>query len=410
MREFLELYRELHASPELSNQEEKTAARIAALWRATGAEVTERVGGWGVVAKVKNGDGPCLMLRTDMDALPVSEETGLAYASKVKVTGEDGKPTGVMHACGHDMHMTCVTGALKYLTEHSKKWRGTLIVVGQGAEERGTGARAMLNDKLWERFGKPDMAVALHVGADIAAGEFGITDGFAMANVDSVDITIEGRGGHGAYPHTAIDPIVTAARLVLDLQTIVSREINPQDPAVITVGSISGGSKHNVIPDRCHLQVTVRSYSEEVRIQLKQAVERKAKAAADSAGAPAPKIVFSEGTDALYNDIPLSSAVRKVLIETFGADKMAPRRPSMGGEDFSAYGRSGVPICMFWLGAVPQEQMARAKHLKIPPPPLHSPLFYPDAEPCLQMGVTALSKLGIELLSPEKPYRPKTNE
>ncbi len=283
--EIVKLYQHFHTHPELSFHEKETAAHLAKEWEAVGAEVTTGVGGHGVVGIIRNGEGPTLMLRTDLDALPVTEQTGLGYASQVKVTNpDDGTETGVMHACGHDIHIANIIGVARYLAANKDLWKGTLMMIGQPAEERGAGARAMLDDGLFEKFPKPDYAVALHVDASTAAGTVGYRAGYALANVDSVDITCHGRGGHGAYPHTTIDPIVQAAQLVLALQTIVAREVKPQEPAVVTVGSIHGGTKHNIIPDECHLQITVRSYADDIRKLLLESIERKAKGIAIAAG------------------------------------------------------------------------------------------------------------------------------
>lgn len=388
--ELLKMYRHLHQHPELSYREEKTAAYLAKRWRAIGLEVTEHVGGHGVVGVLENGHGPCLLLRTDTDALPVTERTGLAYASTVEVDDGDGGRTGVMHACGHDMHMAVATGAARYLIEHRSLWQGKLVVIGQPAEERGAGAKAMLADGLFERFGAPDAALALHCAADMPVGQVGYRGGFSMANVDSVDITIKGRGGHGAYPHTTIDPVVIAAKLIVDLQTIVAREVDPSESAVITVGSIHGGTKHNVIPDACQLQLTVRSYKDEVRSLLKEAIRRKAEAAAASAGAPDPVVEYSEGTPSLYNDPELTQAFAEELTNEFGADSLVRKNPSMGGEDFSRYGDQGARLCMLWLGCVDPQRMAGFARFNRPPPSLHSAEFYPDAAGTLPYGVRSL--------------------
>ena len=276
------LYKELHAAPELSFDEEKTSAKMAAIIHELGFDVTVHIGGHGVVGVLKNGEGPTLLLRADMDALPVVEETGLPYASQVRTQTERGETVGVMHACGHDMHMTMMLATLDYLATHRDQWLGTLVVIFQPAEERGAGAQAMIADGLLTKFPRPEYALALHVAADRAAGKLGVGSGYTSANVDSVDITIRGRGGHGAWPHQTIDPVVIAAKLVLDLQTIISREIEPTDPAVITVGSIHGGTKHNVIGDECKLQLTVRTYSDKNRKLIAEAIKRKAFAAAES--------------------------------------------------------------------------------------------------------------------------------
>lgn len=394
----LELYRHLHANPELSYQEKETAARLAKELRAAGLEVTENVGGYGVVGVLKNGPGKTVMVRTDLDALPVTEATGLAYASKVKVELPSGGETGVMHACGHDVHIANLVAVARYFAEHKDDWKGTLIFLGQPAEEVGGGARKMLEDGLFTRFPKPDYVLALHCDAALATGKVGCRGGWAMANVDSVDITVKGKGGHGAYPHATVDPIVQAAQLVLALQTIVSREIKPVEPAVVTVGSIHGGNKHNVISDECRLQLTVRSYTDEVRSQIRKAIERKAKGIALSMGAPEPEIQYSEGTPALFNDERLADRMTSLFEKRFGKENVTAPEPSMGGEDFSRYGRAGVPILMFRLGTVNERRLNRYKELGVEPPSLHSPQFYPDAEEALRTGIAAMTAAVIDLL------------
>ena len=396
--ELVKLYRHFHQNPEVSFQEKETAKRLAAELRATGAEVTQSVGGHGVVAILKNGDGPTLMLRTDLDALPVTEQTGLSYASKVSIRTKKGVQTGVMHACGHDVHITNQIGVARYLAANKDLWRGTVMFIGQPAEERGAGAKAMLEDGLFKKFRKPDFAVALHVSSDTAAGTVGYRAGYALANVDSVDITLRGRGGHGAYPHATIDPVVQAAHLVIDLQSIVSREIKPIEPAVITVGSIHGGTKPNIIGNECHLQITVRSYSEKVRQQLLSAIQRKAKAAAFSAAAPEAIVNISEGTPALFNNEALVRRVVPIFERVVGKDHVQPAEPSMGGEDFSRYGKAGVPIFMYRLGSIDPKRLARYETLGQKPPSLHSPLYYPDVEVTLRTGVTTMSSVALELL------------
>jgi hippurate hydrolase len=388
----------LHQNPELSLHEEQTSARMAEELRKLGAEVTTRAGGFGVVGLLKNGEGPVVMLRCDLDALPVAEMTQLVYASKVTTQDDSGNTVGVMHACGHDIHMTNLVGVARYLAAHKDRWQGTLMLVCQPAEERGNGARLMLDGGLFEKFPKPDYAMALHCDSRTPTGKIGYRAGYALANVDSVDITMRGRGGHGAYPHTAVDPIVQAARLVLDLQSIVSREIKPTDPAVVTVGSIHGGTKHNIIGETCHLQLTVRSYGDEVREQLLSAIKRKALAAAASSGAPDPIIEHSEGTPAMFNDEKLVERVLPTLQEALGKDNVTQAEASMGGEDFSEYGRAGVPIFMFWLGTVAPDRLATYENRSQDPPSLHSPIFYPDAEATLVTGVTAMSHAMMELL------------
>ena len=395
----LDLYRHFHAHPELSFAEEKTSQRLAEEFRKLGAEAHQRIGGFGVVGILRNGEGPTLMLRADMDALPVVEDTGLDFASRVTTKDAKGRIVGVMHACGHDLHMTNLIGVARFLANHREVWRGTLLLVGQPAEERGAGAAAMLEDGLFRKFPRPDFALALHVDAALEAGKVGIRGGYTLANVDSVDITLHGRGGHGAYPHTTVDPVVIAARLIMDLQTIVAREIAPTDPAVITVGSIHGGTKHNVIGNVCRLQLTVRSYGDEVRQHLIDAIRRKAHAAATSAKAREPEIEVSEGTPALRNDEALAQQLAEVFREVLGAEQVGEAELSMGGEDFSRYGLAGVPILMFRLGVVDKERLDRFRAEAVSPPSLHSPAFYPDADQALQTGVTAMSAAALALLS-----------
>jgi amidohydrolase len=392
-----QLYKDLHRAPELSFEEEKTAAKMAGELRELGFTVTEKVGGHGVVGVLKNGDGPTLMLRADMDGLPVVEETGLDYASQVKVRDARGATVGTMHACGHDMHMTMLLGTLRYLAAHRDEWQGTLVPIFQPAEERGGGASAMLEDGLFSRFPRPDYALALHVAADRPTGVVAWRAGYAMANVDSVDITIKGKGGHGAYPHTTIDPIVIAAKLILDLQTIASREVKPIEPLVVTVGAIHAGTKHNIIGDDCKLQLTVRSYKPEVREQIMEAIRRKANAAAASAGAPEPEIVVSDGTPALSNDEKLSKRLEPVVRKAIGKDNVEESEPSMGGEDFGAYGRAGVPILMMSVGSVSAERLEKYKESG-GAPSLHSPQFYPDIDATIETGVTTLTAASLELL------------
>lgn len=395
--ELVQLYRHLHQNPELSHQEKQTSARLAQELRGAGADVATAVGGTGVVGLVRNGAGPTVMVRTDMDALPVSENTGVPYASTVKVEEGDGSHVGVMHACGHDIHMTCLVGVTKYLAAHKDRWSGTLMLVCQPAEERGAGAEAMLKDGLFSKFPKPDAALALHVDSTLPTGQVGYKAGYTHANVDSVDITVRGRGGHGAYPHMTVDPVVIAAKLIVDLQSIVSREIEPTQPAVVTVGSIRGGSKHNIIGDTCHLQLTVRSYSDEVRQHLLEAIERKAKAAALSARAPEPEVKRSEATPAVFNDEALVKRSLPSLVKAVGQANVIPSEPSMGGEDFSEYGRAGAPIFMFRLGSVDAARLEGYKRRGEPSPSLHSAVYYPDAEPTLRTGVIVMSTLVIDL-------------
>jgi amidohydrolase len=397
--EIVELYKELHQAPELSYEEKETAARMAKELRALGAEVRTDIGGHGVIGILRNGEGNTLMLRADMDALPVAEETGVPYASKVVTTNERGQSVGVMHACGHDIHMSNMVGVAQMLAENKDAWQGTAVFLMQPAEERGAGAKAMLDDGLLTMFPRPDYAVAVHVAADLEAGKVGYCPGYACANVDSVDILVKGRGGHGAYPETTIDPVVIAAKLVLDLQTIVSREIAPNDPAVITVGAIEGGTKHNVIGDECKLQLTVRSYSPEVRAKLAEAIIRKAKAAAMSAGAPEPEIDISEGTPSMYNDPELTERVAAIAARVIGAEQVEKTKPTMGGEDFSRYGLAGLPISMFKVGTVSAERMKEFEDANTPPPSLHSPQFYPEPKKTLETSLSTTGAVALELLA-----------
>ncbi len=393
------LYIDLHQTPELSLHEEKTSEKMAARLKALGYEVTTGVGGYGVVALLKNGKGPTVLVREDMDALPVEERTGLPYASKVMAKDDSGATVSVMHACGHDVHMTSLIGAATLLAKARDLWRGTLFLVAQPAEEKGSGAAAMLKDGLFTRFPSPDFAIGFHDSSDLPAGKVSLLAGYARANVDSVDLTIYGRGGHGASPHTTVDPIVIAARTVLALQTIVSRETKPTDPAVVTVGSIHGGTKHNIIPDEVRLQITVRSYKEDVRRRLLASIDRIAKAEAAAAGAPKPpKTEISEGTSAVYNDPALTRRVSAALARAFGAANVVDGEPVMVAEDFSEFGRAGVPALQFDVGAVNPVRFEAAQKTGAPLPSLHSSEFAPDREPTLRMGVSSLTIAALELL------------
>ncbi|MCC6507475.1 MAG: amidohydrolase [Pirellulaceae bacterium] len=394
----LEDYRWLHTHPEVSFQEAETAKYVAAQWREAGLTVTEKVGGHGVVALLKNGEGPTVMLRTDLDALPVTEQTALPFASKQTVLTEAGTTSGVMHACGHDIHMSSIIGAARYLASHRDQWKGTLMLIGQPAEERVAGAKAMLEDGLFTRFVKPDYAVALHVESNIPTGKVALRAGYSMANVDSVDIEVRGRGGHGAAPDTTIDPIVQAAELVMSLQTIVSREMKPLDPAVVTVGSIHGGTKHNIIGDNCHLQITVRSYTTPVREKILLSIRRRAKAIAMAYNAPEPIISVSEGTPALENHKELTERLTKTFQKAIGQENVLDMEPVMGAEDFSQFGLAGVPIVMYRLGAVSQKRLDRYKQLGQIPPSLHSPNFYPDADESLPTGVKTFVFAVLDLM------------
>lgn len=398
--QIVELYQYLHSHPELSMMEEATAAKMADELRAVGAKVATGIGGHGVVGVLENGPGKVLMLRADMDALPVAEETNVPYASTVVAKDQRGATVPVMHACGHDLHMANLVGVARYLAANRDQWSGTVVFLFQPAEELGGGAQAMIDGGLFDKIPRPDFAVALHLASDVPTGQCTYLPGYALANVDSIDIVVKGRGGHGAYPETTIDPIVIAARLVLDLQTIISREMKPTEPAVITVGSIHGGTKHNIIPNDCRLQVTVRTYSPEVRAKLQAAIRRKAAAAAASAGAPEPEVTVSEGTPSVYNDPELTARVAKILKQALGDASIVPGEPSMGGEDFSRYGLAGVPICMFRLGAVNQQRLDAYAAQKVPPASLHSATFYPDASEALKVGIPAMASIALDILSP----------
>jgi hippurate hydrolase len=399
---FLEdFYKQLHSHPELSLQERQTSARLAREMKEIGFEVHEKIGGYGLACFLRNGQGPTVLVRTDMDALPVVEQTGLPYASKVRARDKYGNDVGVMHACGHDMHMTCWLGTARTLAAMKGAWHGTLMFIAQPAEESGSGARNMLKDGLFDRFPKPDYGLALHCDYRSPYGTITFTEGLALANVDSVDITVRGKGGHGAQPHATIDPIVLAARIILDLQTIVSRETNPTDPCVVTVGSIHGGTKHNVIPSEVKLQLTVRSTKDSVREHTYNAIKRIAKAAAEGAGAPEPVVTrdVDEFTPALLNDRDLTRKNVALFRELLGEGKILERPPIMGGEDFSRYGRAGVPIFMYFLGTVAPDRVAESeKEGARPLPSLHSDLYYPVPEPSIRTGVLTMSAAVLNLL------------
>jgi amidohydrolase len=410
------LYRDVHASPELSLHESRTAKLLADELRTVGCDVTTGVGGHGVVAVFKNGPGKTLLVRTDLDALPVKEETGAAYASAATARDPQGKTVPVMHACGHDVHVACLVGTARAMAATKDRWAGTLVFIGQPAEEVGKGAAAMLKDGLFDRFGRPDYALALHVDPELETGKVGWVSGYAMANVDSVDVLVRGVGGHGAQPQATKDPVVIAAQTVLALQTIVSREVHPREPAVVTVGSIQGGSKHNVIPDEVLLQLTVRTYKDETRAQVLAAIKRIAAGTAAAAGVPADRepvvTVKDEYTPALYNDPDLVRRTREAMGRALGPEHVVEREPSMGGEDFARYGRDvpvdpkapdgpkhpKVPVFQFRLGSVPAAKVAAAKAGGGPLPTLHSSKYLPDAGPTIRTGVTAMTAAALDLL------------
>ena len=407
------IYKGIHGAPELSHHEEKTSALLAQELRSLGFEVTEHVGkypnpdwkGYGVVAVMKNGAGPTVLVRADMDALPVEEQTGLAYASHVRTKDDAGQDVGVMHACGHDIHVTTLIGTARTLAAMKNDWHGTLLLIGQPAEERIDGARAMLADGLYTRFPKPDFALALHDSSELEAGKIGYLAGYMLASATSVDVTIRGRGGHGAYPHTTKDPIVMAAEYILAIQTIVSREDSPLDPAVVTVGSIHGGTKHNLIPDDVHLQLSVRAYKEEVRQRILASLDRIAKGIALAGGvpedrAPIVKVSETEVTAATYNDPALTGRVVGAMKTALGADKLVQLEPVMGSEDFGQFGLEDhkIPTFMFRVGAIDAERIAKSKETGVPLPSLHSSVFWPVPEPTIRTGVKAMTVAVLELL------------
>ncbi|TXC68672.1 amidohydrolase [Sphingorhabdus soli] len=405
MPSLMELYRTLHSNPELSRHEVKSAARMAEEARKLGFTVTEKVGGTGVVAVMENGPGPVLMIRADMDALPVSEQTGLPFASKVRVTTEAGVETGVMHACGHDTHMAAWVGTARRMAAMKDQWSGTLIMIGQPAEEVGAGAQAMLDDGLYTRFPKPDYALAFHDAAQFPAGMIGYTPGYALANVDSVDITVKGVGGHGAYPHTTKDPIVLASKIVMALQTLVSREVDPQSPAVVTVGSFHAGAKHNIISDEAKLQLTVRSYTDEVRDQLLSGIARIAKGEAIASGLDEPHMPVvsvrrDEYTPSTYNVPAFAERFAKLATARFGADRVVQAPPVMGGEDFSRFYRADKTIesLIFWVGGAPAADIAAAAKGEKTLPSLHSPFWAPDAAAVIATATEALTATALDVL------------
>ena len=386
------LYKQLHAHPELSLREVQTAARLAKEIRAIGFDVTEKVGGTGIVAVLKNGAGPVVLVRTDMDALPVVERTGLPYAST---------EAGVMHACGHDVHMTCWVGTARVLVEMKDRWQGTLVFIGQPAEEIGSGARQMLAAGLFAKFPRPDFCLMLHCDSFAPYGSIAFTNGPALANAGAVEIVVRGKGGHGAAPHTTIDPVVLASRIVLDLQTLVSRETNPTDPAVVTVGSIHGGTKGNIIPSKVTLQLTVRSTKDSVHQHLLEGIRRIAEADARGANAPPPEVTIDseEFTPALVNDSQLTRRIVSTFKEVLGEDKVRERSPVLGADDFSRYGREGIPIFMYQLGTVSPDRVAQAaKGSAAQLPSLHSDLYYPVPEPSIKTGVLTMCMAVLSLL------------
>ena len=399
------IYDDLHANPELSFMEERSAGVMAREARAAGFEVTEKVGGLGVVAVLRNGPGPVVLIRADMDGLPVTEQTGLPGASKVRVVTTEGVETGVMHACGHDTHMTAWIGTARMLAANKANWSGTLVMIGQPAEERGAGAVAMLKDGLFTRFPKPDYAIAFHDAAQFPAGMIGYTPGYALANVDSVDIHVKGVGGHGAYPHTTKDPIVLASRIVGSLQTLVSRELDPQDAAVVTVGSFHAGTKHNIISDEAKLQLTVRSFSDETRKKMLDGIRRIARGEAIAAGVPEDRmpvvsIEEKEFTPSTFNTPDFTLEMGALLKERFGEVRVRQVPAVMGGEDFGQFVRADPKIqsLIFWVGGVRQSEFDLAMKEGKQLPSLHSPFWAPDAPVVVATATEAMTAMTLKLL------------
>jgi amidohydrolase len=409
----LTIYKDLHTHPELSTHEERSAAIVAKELKAAGYEVTEHVGKYekpgttcyGVIGVLKNGDGPTVAIRTDLDALPVHEETGLPYASTVTTKNDAGQEVGVMHACGHDIHMSTFIGTARALAKVKDKWKGTLVLIGQPAEETVGGARALLKDGLYTRWPKPNYVLGLHDDAEIATGQIGVTEGYCYANVDSVDVSVKGMGGHGAYPHKTKDPVVLSAEIINAWQTIVSRETNPHDDVVVTVGSIHGGTKHNIISDEVKMQLTVRTYKKEVRDVVLAAIERIAKGCASAAGLPADKmpevkVRQDEFTPATYNNPELTKRVSAALKAAIGADNVVAKDPTMGGEDFSEYSLPdhSIPAFMFNVGAVDPAKAAQSKKDGTALPSLHSSKFAPVPEPTIRTGLIGMTSAVLDLM------------
>ena len=411
----LTIYKDIHTHPELSTQEQQTSALLAKELKAVGCDVTENVGKYekpnekcyGVVGLMKNGDGPVVLVRTDLDALPVQEETGLPYASTVVTKNEKGDDVHVMHACGHDVHVSTLIGVARSLAKLKDQWHGTIVFVGQPAEELGTGARAMLRDGLYTRWPKPNYALGFHDKADLEIDHIGVTEGYTSANVDSVDVTVHGIGGHGAYVHRTKDPIVLAAEIINQWQTIASRETNPLDPIVVTVGSIHGGTKHNIIPDEVKMQLTVRTYKADVRERVLAAIDRIAKGCATAAGLPPDKmptvtVARDQFAPAMYNNPDLTKRLVAVWKKALGDQNVEMVDPTMGGEDFSEYSllpEHSIPAVNFHVGAVDPAKIAESKKPGSPPlPTLHSSKFAPVPEPTIRTGVVAMTAAVLDLM------------
>jgi hippurate hydrolase len=399
-KDLLSFYQDLHQNPELSLKEERTGAALAKALQKEGIQVTYPFAGTGVVGVFQNGKGKTVLLRSDLDALPVGEETSLPYASKKKAIHKSGKEVGVMHACGHDIHVTNLLGTVRALVKNKHRWKGTLVVIGQPAEEIGQGAENMISNGLLKKFPKPDYAVAFHVDSGLAAGKISYVSGPVMAAADSVEVTIIGKGGHGAIPHENIDPIVIASRFVLDLQTLISRERDPLAASVISVGSFQCGTKPNITPEKCQLELTVRSFTKEERSRLLDGIKRKAEASALSSKAPKPTVeVTKEGTPATFNDPFLTSRLVSILQRSIGADNVVQGMPATVSEDFSRFAESGIPSVMLFLGSINGKRLASLRK-QGNLPSLHSPRYYPDAEETLSAGIPAMTSIVEGLLPP----------
>jgi len=405
MPRLMALYRDLHANPELSMQEVRSPAKLAAEMRKLGFAVTEKVGQTGVVSVLKNGDGPVLMIRADMDGLPVVEQTNLPFASKIRATARSGVETGVMHACGHDTHMTAFIGAAKQLVSKKDRWAGTLVIILQPGEETGEGAKAMLDDGLYSRFPKPSTVIAFHDAAALPAGVIGLTPGYALANVDSVDILVRGVGGHGAYPQTTKDPIVLASRIVTTLQTLISRENDPANPAVVTVGSFQAGAKHNIISDEAKLQLTVRSYTPEVRQLLLDGIKRIARGEAIAAGIPEDKMPVVTVRDEMFtpstfNTEKATARALELFTGHFGEARVVKTPAVMGGEDFSRFwlADKSIESLIFWVGGTPRPVWDAAGGNQQKLPSLHSPFWAPDAEAVISTATEAMTLAALDVL------------
>jgi len=404
MPQLMALYRDLHANPELSMQEVRTPAKLAAEMRKLGFDVTEHVGKTGVVAVMKNGPGPVLLIRADMDALPVKEQTGLPFASKVIGKLPDGTETPVMHACGHDTHVTTWLATGRRLAAMKGQWSGTVVMVLQPGEELVMGAKAMLEDGLFTRFPKPDYLLAFHDSAQLPAGVIGVPTGYALANVDTVNIHVKGLGGHGASPHTTRDPIVLASKIVMSLQTLVSRENNPLEPAVVTVGSFHAGTKSNIIPDHADLALTVRSYTPETRKLLLEGIKRIARGEAIASGVPdnlMPTVEIEQpSADATFNTSPFSERLRELFASHFGVDRVTQPKPIMAAEDFSRYWLADKTkqSTIFWVGGVPKAKWDAAGGDINKLPSLHSPFWAPEAETVISTATEAMTVAALDIL------------